>query len=264
MKNQEVNPVRKNMASGSILSRNKGGISNSSPSQKVELSNGVKVAIFDLDGTLVSRHVWLGIVKYNLKEKENLFPVFWYIFYHMALIPFWKIGFLSQEEYYKSWGQDIATMIKGKNQRKTSIFFQWLAKEYLLPSIKKNILKRLKEHQKKGFSTILLSGSFQGLLNIIANQLNINFAIGTKLEIKKDKFSGRIVPPLCFGKQKVEKLENFLSQKKLKVNFKESFAYSDSIFDLPMLKLVGHPVVVEPDKELLKIASKNSWETLQS
>lgn len=63
---------------------------------------------------------------------------------------------------------------------------------------------------------------------------------------------------------KSRKIEKPPFPKKLKVNFKESFAYSDSIFDLPVLKSVGHPVVVEPDKKLLKIASKNSWETLQS
>jgi len=264
MKNQEVNPVRRNMASGSILSRNKGGISNSSPSQKVEFSNGVKVAIFDLDGTLVSRHVWLGLVKYHRKTKKNLFSVFWYIFSNMALTPFWKMGFMSQEKYYKSWGEGIANMMKGIDKNKAKEIFQWLSDEYLLPSKNEKILERLKEHQKEGFLTILISGSFQELLKIIAARLNINFFIGTELETKEDKFTGRIAPPLCFGKQKVEKFENFLSQKKLKVNFKESFAYSDSIFDLPMLKLVGHPVVVEPDKELLKIASKNSWETLQS
>ena len=161
MRNQEVNPVRRNMASGSILSRNKGGISNSSPSQKVELSNGVKVAIFDLDGTLVSRHVWLGIVKYNLKEKENLFPVFWYIFYHMALIPFWKIGFLSQEEYYKSWGQDIATMIKGKNQ-KNFYFFSMVSQGISSAKYKKEYSKKTKRTSKKRFFHYFAFWKFSG------------------------------------------------------------------------------------------------------
>jgi phosphoserine phosphatase len=48
----------------------------------------------------------------------------------------------------------------------------------------------------------------------------------------------------------------------LKVNLKESFAYSDSLRDLPMLKLVGNPIVVDPNEKLLEIAKKNNWEVL--
>jgi len=145
-------------------------------------NNERKIAIFDLDGTLVNSHLWLGIVKHHLKTKENLFSVFWYLFSHMALAPFWKMKLIPTEKYYKSWGQDLALTMKGIKTDKAKAIFEWLSDQYLLPSSKKNVLERLKKHQEEGFLTILTSGSFQDLIKIIANRLNIDFAIGTELE----------------------------------------------------------------------------------
>jgi len=226
------------------------------------VSNIKKLAIFDLDGTLITSHLWLGIVKHHLKTKENLFSVFWYLFSHMALAPFWKMKLIPTEKYYKSWGQDLALTMKGIKTDRAKVIFEWLSDQYLLPTSKKNVLERLKKHQEEGFLTFLTSGSFQELIKIIANRLDIDFAIGTELEQKSDEFSGKIILPFCFGQGKAEKVKKFLSEKNLKINFKESFAYSDSIFDLPMLELVGNPVAVEPDKKLLEIAKNKGWQII--
>ncbi len=221
-----------------------------------------KVALFDLDGTLVDAHLWLGIVKHDFTAKENRLAVFWYIISHLALAPLWKMRLISTEKYYRSWGEDAAKMIKGIKTERAKEIFDWLTDEYLLPTLKKNVLERLKKHQEESLLTILTSGSFQDLVDVVANRLNIDFAIGTELEVIKDKFSGRIIPPFCFGQGKAEKLRNFLSERNLKINFKESFAYSDGIFDLPMLELVSNPVAVEPDKKLLKIAKNKGWQII--
>jgi len=221
-----------------------------------------KIALFDLDGTLVSAHLWLGLTKHHLKTKEKLWATFWYFFSHMALMPFWKMRFISTEKYYQGWGQDLVGMIKGIKIEKANEIFNWLADEYLLPTLKKDVFEKLKKHQEDGFLTILTSGSFQELLEIIASRLNINFTVGTKLEVIKDKFSGKIIPPFCFGQGKAEKVKKFLIDEHLKINFKESFAYSDSFFDMPLLELVGNPVVVEPDEKLLEIARNKGWQII--
>ncbi|MDI6602564.1 MAG: HAD family hydrolase [Patescibacteria group bacterium] len=221
-----------------------------------------KIAIFDFDGTLVETNLWLGLIKHHLKTKEKLWATFWYLFSHLALMPFWKMGFISTEKYYQSWGQDLVVMIKGIRIEKAKKIFASISNEYLLPSLKKKVWERVKHHQEEGFLTILTSGSFQELLEIIAKRLHIDFVVGTELEVVKDRFSGKIIPPFCFGREKAEKVRKFLSGNGLKINFKESFAYSDSFFDLPLLELVGNPVAVEPDKKLLEIAKNKDWQVI--
>jgi len=223
---------------------------------------GNKIALFDFDGTLVSGHLWLGLMKHHLEAKENLLPTFWFLISHMALAPFWKMHFISTEKYYQSWGKDMAKLIKGIEVDRAKEIFNWLSDKYLLPTLKENVFEKLKKHQKDGCLTILTSGSFQELLQIIARRLGIDFAIGTELEIVENKFSGKIIHPFCFGRGKAERVKSFLSKNGLKVNLKDSFAYSDSFFDLPILEMVGNPVAVEPDKKLLEVAKNKGWQII--
>lgn len=64
-------------------------------------SNKKKVALFDLDGTLVASHLWLGILKYHFRTKENRFAALWYLISHLGLTPFWKMHLISTEKYYR-------------------------------------------------------------------------------------------------------------------------------------------------------------------
>ena len=109
-----------------------------------------KIAIFDLDGTLITHHLWEGIIKYRLKTKENLFWSLWYLITHIIYLPLWKMRLISTRRFYRSWGQDLSITMRGlKNDRANEIFV-WLCDRYLLPSLKKDIYARLKEHQKDG------------------------------------------------------------------------------------------------------------------
>jgi len=221
-----------------------------------------KVALFDLDGTLVKAHLWVGLAKYNLKNKENIISTLGYLITHTILMIPWKMKLMSSQYFYKSWVQDMPQLIKGVDNEKAKEIFNWLADYYLLPTLRNDTHEILKKHQKEGFITILISGAFQGLLDIIANRLGFNFAIGTESEISQNKFTGHIIAPACSGQGKLEKTKRFFSEKGLKINFKESFAYADSFVDLPILELVGNPVAVSPDEKLKEFAQIKGWQII--
>ena len=221
-----------------------------------------KAAIFDLDGTLVASHLWLALLKHHFKNKINRLPTFKYLISHFGLIPLWRIGLIPTKEYYYSWGKDIAQLMKGLDEEKADKIFNHVAEHYLLPDLRQNVLEKLKKHQEDGFLTILISGSLRGLVEIIAKKLNIDFAIGTEIEVVKNKLSGRIIPPLCFAEGKLEKMKRFLTEQNLDLNLKESFSYADGIYDLPILEIVGHPVAVKPDKKLLTFAKNKGWQII--
>ena len=73
--------------------------------------------------------------------------------------------------------------------------------------------------------------------------------------------TGRIVEPFVYGEGKVAAMQRFAGDHE--IDLPESWAYSDSASDLPMLRAVGNPVVVNPDAELAKIASQQGWRVMR-
>lgn len=222
----------------------------------------MRVAIFDLDGTLIDSHIWYALMRSNFKKKINRFYTLFYILTHFFLIPFWKLKIIPEKNYFSLWGKHISWMVKGLPLKEARKIFASLWKNDLSRSLKEKTLKRLKEHLQRDDKIILVSGSFEELLKVVKKKLNAHYVIGTKLEERKGILTGKIIPPLCFSEGKLERLREFLKEKKLKIDFKKSFAYCDSIYDIFILNLVGNPVVVDPDKKLFEIAKKRKWEIL--
>jgi phosphoserine phosphatase len=86
--------------------------------------------------------------------------------------------------------------------------------------------------------------------------------IGTRYEVDADgNFSGRLDGPFVYGPGKVEAMQAFAERHDIDLD--ASYAYSDSVSDLPMLRAVGHPVVVNPDPPLAEIARQEGWQSMR-
>src|SRR3954451_8901697 len=86
--------------------------------------------------------------------------------------------------------------------------------------------------------------------------------IGTRYKIDAGgAFTGRFDGPFVYGPGKVEAMEAFAAEHR--IDLAESYAYSDSLSDLPMLEAVGHAVVVNPDPALAAIAKREGWQTMR-
>jgi phosphoserine phosphatase len=86
--------------------------------------------------------------------------------------------------------------------------------------------------------------------------------IGTRYEVDAEgNFTGRFEGPFVYGPGKVEAMEAFAERHE--IDLAASYAYSDSLSDLPMLRAVGNPVAVNPDPPLAAIAKEEGWQTLR-
>ncbi len=215
-------------------------------------------AFFDLDGTLCTEHLWSALYQYCRVHHQRRAVAYGYLFTHMALWPLHLAGILSKERFFRLWAKDLAWLVAGLTKEEASELFRWVVEERMAPAFRPEILEILHSHQSQGHLVILVSGAFQDLLAIIGERLGVNHVVGTRLEFS-DRYTGRVIEPLCFGRGKAELLQDFLRKNHLQVDFGSSFAYADSIFDVPMLELVGHPVAVYPDKELEAYASQRGW-----
>ena len=124
------------------------------------------------------------------------------------------------------------------------------------------MLEEVRAHQDAGRATFIVSAAGNGLVEILARVLGMDGGIGTRYEVGGDGLlTGRIVEPFVYGEGKVKAMRDFAAQHD--IDLPESWAYSDSASDLPMLRAVGNPVAVNPDAELARIAATQGWQVMR-
>jgi HAD superfamily hydrolase (TIGR01490 family) len=112
-------------------------------------------------------------------------------------------------------------------------------------------------HRHAGRATYIVSASPVELVNPLAGALGMTAGIGTVSEIADGVYTGKLAGPFCYGEGKVEAITELARWEGL--DLAQCYAYSDSASDLPMLEAVGHPVAVNPDAKLERIANRRGW-----
>ena len=131
----------------------------------------------------------------------------------------------------------------------------------ILPRVFPQMLEEVYTHQDAGRPTFIVSAAGNGVVEQLAHVLGMDGGIGTRYEVDSDgNFTGRLDGPFVYGPGKVDAMREFADAHG--IDLAESYAYSDSLSDLPMLRAVGNPVAVNPDPPLAEIARAESWQTL--
>ncbi len=132
----------------------------------------------------------------------------------------------------------------------------------ILPRVYPRMLDEVYAHQDAGRATFIVSAAGNGVVEPLAAVLGMDGGIGTRYEVGEDgAFTGRFDGPFVYGAGKVEAMKAFAGEHG--IDLAASYAYSDSISDLPMLRAVGSPVVVNPDPPLAEIAREEGWQTMR-
>lgn len=219
--------------------------------RKVEERPGEVAAIFDVDGTLVGSNV----VSYYAWLRMREMPV--------AARPFWLAAFLTRIPFY--WGLD-----KVSRAHFNRVFYKnyagWkperarhLGREsfagFTLERIFPDALDRLREHKALGHRVVLLSGALDFLLEPMKDLADD--VLCSTLAQENGTYTGELSGAPVAGDARARMLASFA--RKRNVDLSRSYAYADSISDLPMLEAVGHPVAVNPDRRLRAAAEGKGW-----
>lgn len=132
----------------------------------------------------------------------------------------------------------------------------------VLPRIYPEMLEEVYGHQDAGRPTFIVSAAGDELVQLLARILYMDGGIGTSYEIGEDgNFTGELGGTFMYGEGKVEAMRSFAVHHEIDLG--TSWAYSDSVSDLPMLQAVGNPVVVNPDDDLARIARERGWRVMR-
>jgi HAD superfamily hydrolase (TIGR01490 family) len=130
----------------------------------------------------------------------------------------------------------------------------------ILPRLYPRMLEVAYEHQDAGRPVFIVTAATQGTADMLAQVLFFDGAAGSKLEESDGVYTGRFDGPFCYGEGKPLRMRELAHERG--IDLAESWAYSDSASDLPMLRAVGHPVAVNPDAELGRVARAEGWDVM--
>lgn len=218
----------------------------------------MKLAIYDFDGTYI--------------EKQCV-PI---------LFKLWKKEKINPKSYRRIWGQILFRYVLYKLKifgwdkrrfnpyamKKTGELFLSVSKDRVHSFIDKLYLElqnhlsftikdQVKKDKENGYMTILLSGNLDMILNPFKKD-GFDFIIGSIAQRDNQLLAKEDIHILIEDKKKEMIISRFPD-----ANLEESRAYADSGYDLPVLKMVGHPFVINPDTELKQYAIKHDWPILK-
>src|SRR4051812_26060938 len=131
----------------------------------------------------------------------------------------------------------------------------------ILPRVYPQMLGVAYEPQDAGRPVYIVTAASQEMCDLVATVLQFDGGVGTRAERRDGIYTGRMLEPFTYREGKAEAMRELADREGF--DLAESWAYSDSESDLPMLRAVGHPVAVNPDRELARTARAEGWEILR-
>lgn len=215
--------------------------------------NVVAVAFFDLDKTIIAKSSTLAFTR-----------------------PMFKAGLLSgstlakagiAQAYYQAFGADhdqlermreeLSAMTRGWDRSEIEALVTETVDEVVTPFVYAEALAVMEEHRGSGRRVVVVSASPEEIVKPLCRHLGIDDVIATRAAVDEE---GRYTGDLelyAYGEGKAEAMRAMAKAES--IDLEASYAYSDSVTDLPMLEAVGNPVAVNPDSELRAIAEERGW-----
>lgn len=214
----------------------------------------MSLAIFDLDNTLLaddSDYLWgcflvkLGVVDADWYESEN-----------QRFYDAYKAGTLDIFEF-------LAFSLKPLSEHDMATLQKWHAqfmREVISPLMLPKAQALVDEHRNKGDTLLIITATNRFVTAPIAAAYGIDNLLATEPEIVNGRYTGKVAGTPCFQEGKVERLHDWL--KNTHHDLDGSYFYSDSRNDLPLLKMVSHPVTVDADDTLSDYATQAGWQQI--
>ena len=213
----------------------------------------MEAAFFDLDKTVISKSSSLALSR-----------------------PFYRAGLVSRSALLKGVYAQLVYLLVGADEKKMdrakegmlALSKGWdraqieeVVRDALIqvvdPYVYQEALDLVALHRALMRKVYIVSSSPEEVVRPLAEHLGITDVIATRAEIEEGKYTGRLAF-YCYAENKAVAIREAAEREG--IDLAGSYAYSDSATDLPLLRAVGHPVAVNPDRELRRVAEKEGWQ----
>jgi HAD superfamily hydrolase (TIGR01490 family) len=222
----------------------------------VRLERVTSAAFFDLDRTLLRRSSTLALAG-SFRERGVIGRT------QLAKAAFWQLLFAARGasvEAVRHAAEDGMLLLKGFPVAELRDMVAGAMEPVLKPLVYAEPLALATHHSDRGERTYIVSAALQEIVDALATELGFDGAIGSTCEIVDGVYTGKSVRA-AHGEGKAAATRELAVAEG--IDLAASTAYSDSHTDIPFLEVVGHPVAVNPDKELRRVAGERAWPVLE-
>ena len=217
---------------------------------------GKAAAFYDLEGTLVSTNL-VHTLGFYARRQQGLWQTAKKSVGTLAKLPFFGITDLYSRNVFN---EVFFRSYEGFSQDRLRYFSDELFEEVLKPAVYDGTKELIQQGKKIGQRQVILTGALDFTIARLMTYLGIDDFVANRLEFVNGYATGRVLPPVMASATKAKWIREYAEREG--INLSESYAYSDSISDLPMLSIVGHPVAVNPDFRLKQTARQHDWAIL--
>jgi HAD superfamily hydrolase (TIGR01490 family) len=215
--------------------------------------NGMEAAFFDLDKTVISRSSSLALTRpmyrAGLVSRSALIKGVY------AQIVYLLLG--ADEKKLERLKNGMLALSQGWDREQVEAVVREALVELIDPFIYQEALDLMDLHRASGRRVYIVSSSPEEVVRPLAEHFGDVSVIATRARIEDGKYTGEL-EFYCAGEGKAEAIREAAAREG--VDLESSFAYSDSVADLSMLEAVGHPVAVNPDRDLRRVAAERGWQ----
>ena len=212
--------------------------------------SGRVAAFFDMDKTLIAENSGSIYMKRRFERGEI---DSWELARALLAYFQYKVGVLD----ILAWTQAMTLDFEGQREVDLESEGRTLYEEAIAGQVYPEARSCIRAHQERGDLVCIVSGTTKFLVEPLAEDLQVKHVVHTRLEARDGILTGRVLEPVCFEEGKVHLLEAFIEEER--IDLARSWFYTDSVTDRPLLEVVGHPMIVNPDPRLYRLALRRRW-----
>lgn len=192
-----------------------------------------KIALFDIDKTIISKDSMFSLMQYTFKYHPTT---------RKGTLKFVRYGikYVLKQINTKAVKEAAFACINELTVEELKDFYSKEITKYFY----KDALEKIKELKKQGYIVLLITASPECYMRYFAELEGVDDVIGTVLESREGKFINTILGENCKGIEKVKRIQHWLEERQVEIDYENSYAFSDSMSDLPMFKLVKNAYLI--------------------
>jgi HAD superfamily hydrolase (TIGR01490 family) len=213
-------------------------------------------AFYDLEGTLVSTNL-VHTLGFYARNQQGLLRSFRKSATTLLSIPLFAVT----DQYSRKVFNDLFFQrYKGESEDRLKFFAEELFEDVLKPAVFPGAFELIEKSRQVGLRPVVVTGALDISVTPLMKFLGIDDYVANRLEFVNGEATGRLLPPMIAAATKASWMRAFAEREGISLS--DSYAYSDSMSDLPMLSVVGHPAAVNPDMRLRQTALHHDWPIL--